>query len=75
VGALVRSSYKWGYFAFGCAALLYIGYALMVEARSHANGLGSDIGRVFLMCGTWTFLLWCACKLAHSRDMNDSMLT
>jgi bacteriorhodopsin len=25
VGALVRSSYKWGYFTFGCAALLFIG--------------------------------------------------
>lgn len=53
-GALVRSSYKWGYFAFGCAALLFIGYVLIFEARQKANFLGKDIGRVFLLCGTWT---------------------
>ena len=24
VGALTHSTYKWGYFSFGCAALIYI---------------------------------------------------
>ncbi|KAH0261112.1 family A G protein-coupled receptor-like protein, partial [Aureobasidium melanogenum] len=43
VGALVRSSYKWGYFAFGCAALFYVVWVLVWEARRHANALGSDI--------------------------------
>lgn len=58
VGALVKSSYKWGYFAFGCAALVYIVYVLTWEARRHANALGSDIGRAFLMCGSLTTFLW-----------------
>lgn len=58
IGALVRSSYKWGYFTFGCAALLYILYVLTWEARRHASALGSDIGRVFLMCGSLTSFLW-----------------
>lgn len=58
VGALVYSSYKWGYYTFGCVALFYIGYVLMFEARTHANHLGSDIGKTFLLCGTWTFGLW-----------------
>ena len=58
VGALVRTSYKWGYFAFGCAALAYITYMLAWEARRHANHLGSDIGRVFLMCGSLTAFIW-----------------
>lgn len=64
VGALVRSSYKWGYFTFGCVALLYIGWVLIFEARTHANNLGSDIGRTFLLCGTWTFFLWCLYPIA-----------
>lgn len=64
VGALVRSSYKWGYFTFGCVALLYIGWVLIFEARTHANNLGSDIGRTFLICGTWTFFLWCLYPVA-----------
>ncbi|KAL1305966.1 hypothetical protein AAFC00_004103 [Neodothiora populina] len=58
VGALVRSSYKWGYFTFGCVALLYIVYVLVWEARRHANALGNDVGRVFLLCGSLTTLLW-----------------
>ena len=28
VGALVPSTYKWGYFTFGCVAMIYIWYAL-----------------------------------------------
>lgn len=58
VGALVRSSYKWGYWTFGMFALFFIGYVLVWEARVSANKLGSDIGRTFLMCGAWTTMLW-----------------
>jgi len=58
VGALVVSSYKWGYFAFGCAALAYIVYMLAWEARKHANALGADVGRAFLTCGALTTFLW-----------------
>jgi len=58
VGALVRSSYKWGYFTFGCVALVYIVYVLTWEARRHASALGSDVGKVFLMCGSLTAFLW-----------------
>ncbi|KAF1344658.1 hypothetical protein BDV97DRAFT_362160 [Delphinella strobiligena] len=58
VGALVKSSYKWGYFTFGCAALFYIIYLLAWEARRHANALGSDVGKAFLFCGALTTFLW-----------------
>jgi len=58
VGALVTSSYKWGYFAFGCAALVYIIYQLAFEARKHASALGADVGRVYLMTGALTTVLW-----------------
>lgn len=58
VGALVKSSYKWGYFTFGCVALLYIIYLLAWEARRHANALGNDVGKAFLFCGSLTAFLW-----------------
>lgn len=57
-GALVNSTYKWGYYVFGCVALFWIAYVLLLEARVHANLLGRDIGRTFLICGSWTTLLW-----------------
>jgi len=58
IGALVSSSYKWGYFAFGTAALMYILYHLVWEARIHANAVSKEAGRAFLMCGSLTALLW-----------------
>lgn len=58
IGALVASSYKWGYFVFGCVALVYILYVLVWEARRNAGVVGADVGRVFLMCGSLTSFLW-----------------
>lgn len=57
-GALVRTSYKWGYFVFGCVALGWIVYVLAWEARRHANAMGKEVGRTFLMCGSLTAFLW-----------------
>jgi len=64
IGALVSSSYKFGYFVFGCVALFYIGYVLVWEGRKNAYVLGSDIGKTFFLCGTWTFFLWCLYPVA-----------
>ncbi|KAF2820030.1 family A G protein-coupled receptor-like protein [Ophiobolus disseminans] len=58
IGALVTSSYKWGYFAFGCLALVYIVYQLVWEARLHARAYGRDVERSFVMCGSLTTILW-----------------
>jgi len=58
VGALVSSSYKWGFFAFGCAALVYITWMLVWDARVHANAVNREAGRTFLMCGALTAFLW-----------------
>lgn len=58
VGALVQSRYKWGYFAFGNAALFYILYHLGWESRRNANRYGADVGKAFLFCGSLTSVLW-----------------
>jgi bacteriorhodopsin len=69
VGALVRSSYKWGYFAFGCVALAYVVYVLVWEARRNANRLGNDVGKAFLYCGSLTAFLWIvSCFLQKSKE-------
>lgn len=49
VGALVKTSYKWGYYCFGCVALGYIVFILVWDARRHASVLGKDVGRAFLV--------------------------
>jgi bacteriorhodopsin len=58
IGALVKSSYKWGYFTFGCAAFFFVAWTVIFDARGHARNLGADINRVYTICGLWTIGLW-----------------
>jgi len=57
VGALVVSRYKWGYFAFGCAAIFFIAYNLLFVGRKHAFALGREINRAYSITAVWTTLL------------------
>lgn len=58
VGALVSSSYKWGFYTFGCIAFLFVVYNLVFVARRHALALGPSISRTYNMCGVLTIFLW-----------------
>lgn len=58
VGALTRTGYKWGYFAFGCAAFLFVVYTLVIDGRSHARALGGSISRTYNICGVLTIFVW-----------------
>jgi len=74
IGALVRSSYKWGYFTFGCVALCYILYQLVWEARRHTTVLGQDVKRVFFMCGTLTAVLWTLYPIAWGLSEGGNVI-
>ncbi|KAK9248080.1 hypothetical protein V1506DRAFT_444583, partial [Lipomyces tetrasporus] len=59
IGALVPSTYKWGYFTFGVVAWFLVMYHLVFVARTAAKELGSDVHKHFLvmLCGIsfiWT---------------------
>ncbi|KAL9584449.1 MAG: hypothetical protein Q9212_002115 [Teloschistes hypoglaucus] len=58
VGALVQSSYKWGYFVFGMAAFLWVAWTVTMTGRQYATSLGADISRTYTICGVWTIFLW-----------------
>ena len=64
IGALVRSRYKWGFYAFGCAAMFYIFYELGFVARRHALALGKDVHRTFVTCGVLTLVVWLCYPIA-----------
>lgn len=74
VGALTRTRYKWGYYAFGCAALLYILYQLVWEARRHAFVKGKDIGRVYFMGGVLTAILWILYPIAWGLSEGGNVI-
>ncbi|ORY67012.1 uncharacterized protein BCR38DRAFT_482641 [Pseudomassariella vexata] len=58
IGALTRTTYKWGFWAFGTAAFLYVVYNLIWDGRKHANTLGGEPKKTFNMCGIWLIFLW-----------------
>ncbi len=58
VGALVRTSYKWGFYAFGCAALFGIAWNIVIVGLPHAKRLGADVHKTYLICGVWTMAIW-----------------
>lgn len=58
VGALVASSYKWGYFAFAMVALFFIAYNVVYVGIKHAGPLGANVKRTYIICGGWTIFLW-----------------
>jgi bacteriorhodopsin len=58
VGALVPSSYKWGYFTFGMLALFGVAWNVVWVARKQGFVLGAEVHRTFLICGVWAIFLW-----------------
>lgn len=58
VGALVKSTYKWGFFVFGCVAFFFVAYTVVFEGRAHARALGNDVLKTYTICGVWTIGLW-----------------
>lgn len=73
IGALVPSSYKWGYYTFGCVAMLYVFWVLIGPARKAAHALGPDSGAVYtksaaLLAGLW-FLYPIAWGLADGGNV------
>lgn len=58
VGALVASSYKWGYFVFAMIALFFIAWNVVQLGRLQATALGAQVRKTYLLCGVWTMFLW-----------------
>lgn len=64
VGALVGSSYKWGYFVVANAAFFLVVVNLVFVGRKHANAINKEVGRAYLFCGALTVVLWFAYPIA-----------
>ncbi|BGO88688.1 hypothetical protein NBRC10512v2_000633 [Rhodotorula toruloides] len=58
IGALVASRYKWGFYAFGCAAQLYIWWMLLVPGRRSAQHIGSDFAKSYTMSNIFLTTVW-----------------
>lgn len=58
IGALTHSSYKWGYYAFGLAALVYIWVSLFTQGLGSAGFIGTDARLHFVRLAGYLSFLW-----------------
>lgn len=58
VGALVKSTYKWGFFTFGVAAFFFVAYTIVWEGRQYARVLGADITRTYTILSLYFTTMW-----------------
>lgn len=67
IGALVESSYKWGFFTFGCVAMLLVFYDLYFVGWSSAKKLDQSLGRTYIT-GTAMLSVSISMALPHFRE-------
>lgn len=58
VGAVTNTGYKWGFFAFGCAAMFYVFWIMIWQGRKYARHLGSDIHKAYILPVIWLLIVW-----------------
>ncbi|KAE8214152.1 hypothetical protein CF327_g2406 [Tilletia walkeri] len=58
IGALVPSTYKWGFFSIGCVAMLFVFWILYGPAHTSAKSISADNGRVYFNGAIALCFLW-----------------
>jgi len=50
-------------------------WELAFASRKQAKALGSDVNRVFVMCGVWTLFIWCLYPIAWGVCEGGNVIT
>jgi len=72
-GALVSTSYKWGYFAFGVFAYLILAYIMLGWGREHAGRIRT--GKDYTLLAGTLVLLWIAFPVAWGLSEGSNKLS
>lgn len=81
VGALVQSSYKWGYYTFACVSMLYMWWVLIMPARKSAKVLKGDYHIIATVSAVWISFMyalyavcWACCEGANVVSNDSEMV-
>lgn len=58
IGALVQSTYKWGYYTMGCVAMFYVFWVIYGPGLKSAAHLGDDFKKAYLYSSLLLTVLW-----------------
>jgi len=75
VGALVPTTYKWGYFVFGVAALVGVIVMLLGPARTSAGVIGADVRSVFTRSAAYLSFLFLLYPIAWGLADGGNVIT
>ncbi|KAK4054030.1 hypothetical protein OIO90_003675 [Microbotryomycetes sp. JL221] len=75
IGSLVASRYKWGLFAFGCAAQFFIWYVLLGPARASAYRLGTAYQKEYMTSAVILSALWLLYPIAWGVADGGNVIT
>jgi bacteriorhodopsin len=75
IGALVPSTYKWGYFTMAIVAFFYVGYVVLFAARRAALKLGDDIHKIFFFLAAWELGLAVLYPIAWGLSEGGNVIT
>lgn len=75
LGALVRSSYKWGYYTFGVASLLFMWYLIARPFTSSAGFLGGNHGKGFRGHSHGLLFVWTLYPIAWGLSEGGNVIS
>ncbi|GAA6057390.1 hypothetical protein JCM3770_000740 [Rhodotorula araucariae] len=75
LGTLTASLYKWRYFTFGCASLLWISYLLLFTARKSAGQFGSDYHRAYTSSAIFLVTVWMVYPIIWGVSEGGNVIT
>lgn len=75
IGALVSSSYKWGYFTGGCIAMFYVFWALVFPARANAKAISAEAHTAYVRSAGVLAILWLLYPIAWGCADGGNLIT
>jgi len=75
VGALIPSSYKWGFWTFGTVAMFYVLWILLGPARKSAKDLGGGFQRSLTISASILTVLWVLYPIAWGLADGSSYIS
>ncbi|KZT56573.1 family A G protein-coupled receptor-like protein [Calocera cornea HHB12733] len=75
VGALTPSSYKWGYYGFGCASLIYVVSVLLGPGRISAGYVGNDVRSLHTRGAAYLAFIWLIYPISWGLSEGGNVIT
>jgi bacteriorhodopsin len=64
IGGLIPTTYKWAFYAFGCAAMFWVFWNILSGIKSSKKVGGIENRRIYIILTIWIFFFWSIYQIA-----------